>query len=388
VRDAIANGCLSIASTYNEPTVSSEFSHATFKLAKEKGLYTAYVTNGYESEECLNYLGPYLDAVNIDLKSFSDEFYMKVCGAHLKPVCDTIKRCYAMGIHTEVTTLVIPGNNDSDEELTKTAEFIASVGKDIPWHLSAYHDAYKFSGLGHTPLKTLQRAYSIGKKAGLQFVYLGNVSAPEARVTKCPACENTLIDRAWFDAKVKIHGGKCKCGQVIPGLFVDADNRKPKLNSVPEILLSRPVERKVGLPKDVVLYATQGGTSKEVAEKVAAAIGYAVHDINGVTVGEIASCNHVIFAVATYGRGAPPAAATSFWGSLQNSNDQLPQLKYTVIGLGSSGFAKTFCGFGKDLDAALQKLGATQMMELCTIDDQEDNPEIVEKWIEGFKSLK
>ena len=388
VREAIANDCLSIASTYNEPTVSSEFSHDVFKLAKEKGLYTVYVTNGYESEECLNYLAPYLDAVNIDLKSFSDDFYMKICGAHLKPVCDTIRRCYAMGIHTEVTTLIIPGNNDSDKELTMAAEFIASVGKDIPWHLSAYHDAYNFSGLGRTPLETLQRAFKIGQKAGIQYIYLGNVSAPEARVTKCPECGNLLIDRVWFGASVKMHGGKCKCGHVIPGLFSDADNRKPKLNSIPEMLLSKPAEHKVGLPKNVILYATQGGTSKEVAEKLSAAIGYPAHDINSITIDQIESCDHVIFVVATYGRGAPPASATSFWSSIQENKKQLSNLKYAVIGLGSSSFAKTFCGFGKDLDAALQKFTASQMIEFTSLDEQEDdNSKVIEAWIEKFKSL-
>jgi molybdenum cofactor biosynthesis enzyme MoaA len=121
VSEALRTGCRSIASTYSEPTVSSEFSFDVFRLAKAAGLFTVYVTNGFESVETLNYLGPHLDAVNIDLKAFREPFYAAVCGAHLGGVCDTIRRCVAMGIHTEVTTLVIPGENDSDAELRDVA---------------------------------------------------------------------------------------------------------------------------------------------------------------------------------------------------------------------------------------------------------------------------
>ena len=264
VQEAIKHGCLSIASTYNEPTISTEFSHEVFKLAKSKGLHTVYVTNGFESAETLNYLGPYLDAVNIDLKAFSEDFYVKVLGGHLDGVCKTIKRCFAMGIHTEVTTLVIPQANDSDKELTQIAEFLAGISKDIVWHISAYHDDYLFQGRGRTPLKTLERAKAIGEKAGLKYVYMGNVYSDDGGNTKCPKCGKTLITRGWHDAHITSNfmSGRCKCGEPIPGLFQNAVNLRPKLNSVPQDLLDEPTAMSIvsGENPDVVVYASMNGT--------------------------------------------------------------------------------------------------------------------------------
>ena len=399
VSDAIKEGCASIASTYNEPTVSTEFSFQVFKLAKEKALHTIYVTNGYESEECLNYLAPYLDAVNIDLKSFSEDFYVKVLGAHLQPVLDTIRRCYSMGIHTEVTTLVIPQNNDSDEELTKTAEFIASVGTDIPWHVSAYHDAYKYEGLGHTPLKTLQRARDIGKKAGLKYIYMGNVQSPDARITKCPSCGTTLINRVWFGAEVKMTSGKCpNCGEVIPGYYEDAINMKDKLFEVPpelsgliqKITEDKPetVNSEGDCPKNYIIYATQNGTSKEVAEAIASQIsGYTVCDIQQFSIQKLSNAENCIFCVATYGRGAPPASATVFWNDLQNVSELNKTLNIAMVALGSSAYRRTFCGFGKSLEKKLIELGAHEIIPMFLRDEEDDScDDGVNEWISNLKS--
>ncbi|EAY03699.1 flavodoxin family protein [Trichomonas vaginalis G3] len=393
VSSAIKNSCQSIASTYNEPTVSSEFSHEVFKLAKEKGLYTVYVTNGYESVECLDYLAPYLDAVNIDLKSFNDKFYMKTCGGHLEPVCNTIRRCYAMGIHTEVTTLIIPKNNDSDEELTAAANFLASVGKDIPWHLSAYHDDYNFEGFGRTPLETLKRAAAIGKKAGLKYVYMGNVQAPEARVTRCPNCGHLLVDRIWFGTEVKMKGGKCeKCGEVVPGFFSDANNLKPKLTRVPDHLRNlsnSPVTAKIEskLPQKFVIYATQGGTSQEYAEKIAMQFGVDAFNIADIDPNSLSSADEIVFVLSTYGRGNPPQPATKFWETLKSTDIDMKNVKFTVLGCGSSGYKKTFCGFAKSVFERMKELGAQELAPLCTrdeLDDDETYPEVT-KWIDALK---
>lgn len=165
----------SIAYTYNEPTIFVEYAHDIMALAREAGLKNVFVSNGYESMETWEYIGPYLDAINIDLKSFSDEFYKKQCGARLQPVLDSIKECHRRKIWQEITTLLIPGENDSDEELTQIAEFIASVDNGIPWHISRFHPDYKMLNKDETSLKSLENAKRIGLEAGLKFVYLGNV---------------------------------------------------------------------------------------------------------------------------------------------------------------------------------------------------------------------
>jgi pyruvate formate lyase activating enzyme len=175
VKMAIKYKTPSIAYTYNEPTIFVEYAHDIMVLARKAGLKNVFVSNGYESMETWEYIGPYLDAINIDLKSFSDEFYKKQCGARLQPVLDSIKECHRRKIWQEITTLLIPDENDSDEELKQIAEFIASVDKGIPWHISRFHPDYKMLGKDETSLKSLNRAKRIGKKAGLKFVYLGNV---------------------------------------------------------------------------------------------------------------------------------------------------------------------------------------------------------------------
>jgi len=174
VEEAIKTRCKSIAYTYNEPAIFIEFVKDVAKLAKEKGLKNVLVTNGYLSKESFDYIKEYIDAANIDLKSFKEEFYEKYCGAKLKPVLDTIKRFYDAGIHIELTTLIVPGLNDSEKELTKIAKFIASVDKKIPWHISRFFPMYKMLDKQVTPIDTLQRAFKIGEKH-LKNVYIGNV---------------------------------------------------------------------------------------------------------------------------------------------------------------------------------------------------------------------
>jgi len=175
VQIAKENNLPSVAYTYNEPAIWSEYAIDIARLAKKEGIKNVYVTNGYLSPECLDFVAPYLDAVNIDLKSFDEEFYLKTCGAKLQPVLNSIKKLHAAGVWIEITTLVIPGANDLEKEFKNIAEFIASVDKNIPWHLSAFHPDYKIQDRGRTELKTLERAKKIGHQAGLKYVYLGNI---------------------------------------------------------------------------------------------------------------------------------------------------------------------------------------------------------------------
>ena len=168
VVDAQRKKCKSIAYTYTEPTIFLEYAYDIAKLAKEKGIYNVFVSNGYMTKNALKKIGLFLDAINIDLKSFSEEFYVKTCKGHLNPVLDSIKLAKDMGIWIEITTLIIPGLNDSQEELSKITEFIASVGKDIPWHISRFYPNYKFSGKEPTSLEILKKAFQLGKNAGLR----------------------------------------------------------------------------------------------------------------------------------------------------------------------------------------------------------------------------
>ena len=174
VEEAIKTKCESIAYTYNEPAIFIEFVKDTAKIAKKKKLKNILVTNGYFTEESLNYIKDYIDAMNIDLKSFSDDFYKKYCKARLQPVLDTIKRVSKTKIHIEITTLIIPGLNDSEQELEKIVKFISSLDKNIPWHISRFFPHYKMMNRPITPIKTLEKAHEIGKKY-LKYVYIGNV---------------------------------------------------------------------------------------------------------------------------------------------------------------------------------------------------------------------
>ncbi|MEK6660102.1 MAG: AmmeMemoRadiSam system radical SAM enzyme [Campylobacterota bacterium] len=193
---AIENGCLSIAYTYNEPIVFFEYTYDTAKIAHEKGLKNIYVTSGYETRKAIDLLAPYIDGMNIDIKGFTDEFYKEICGARLKPVLEAVKYAHERGIWVEITTLLIPGKNDSDEEIRGIAKFIASVDTSMPWHLSAFHPTYKMLDVPRTPESTLLRAYKIGMEEGLKYVYIGNVDNEDYESTYCPNCKKRVIDRS------------------------------------------------------------------------------------------------------------------------------------------------------------------------------------------------
>ena len=211
----------STAYTYNEPSIFFEYAYDTAKLANKKGLKNVFVTNGYETEEALKLIKPYLNAMNIDLKSFNDDFYKKVCKARLQPVLDTIKLAHELGIWIEITTLIIPKKNDSDAELKKIADFISNIDKNIPWHVTAFHPDYKMTDVPSTSSTTLDKAYNIGKKAGLKYVYTGNILDDKHSNTYCPNCKTLLIKRSGFFSNIEnIENGKCKkCNEKIAGVW-------------------------------------------------------------------------------------------------------------------------------------------------------------------------
>jgi len=220
VREAKRNGCRSISYTYTEPTVFFEYAFDTSIIARKQGIANVFVTNGYMTEEALRTIQPYLDACNVDLKSFRKEFYQDICHASLEPVLESIQRMKDLEIWVEVTTLVVPGQNDSQEELTNIARFIAGIDPDIPWHISRYHPDYKYLETPATPLETLQIARETGKEAGLRYVYLGNIPG-ESDVTLCPACGTTLVLRQGYSSKSMVaHDDVCpQCGGRIAGVF-------------------------------------------------------------------------------------------------------------------------------------------------------------------------
>lgn len=220
VREALTRGCRSISYTYTEPTIFFEYARDTARIARGKGLRNTFVTNGYMTAEALEESRLWLDAANIDLKAFKDETYKKVCQARLQPVLDSIRLMKKLGIWVEITTLVVPGLNDGDDELAGIARFIVSVDPDIPWHISRFHPDYKYVETGATPVATLERAFAAGKREGLRFIYVGNVWG-QSEDTHCPSCGRPLIRRQGFRVlENKARDGKCPhCGAGIPGVF-------------------------------------------------------------------------------------------------------------------------------------------------------------------------
>lgn len=221
VREALKAGCRSLSYTYTESTIFFEYALDTARIAKEKGLYNTFVTNGFMTMRAVDEMKGLIDATNVDLKFFDDASYQRVCAGRLRPVLDSISRMKSCGLWVEVTTLVVPGANDSERELRGIANFLASVGKDIPWHLSRFHPDYKYVDARPTPFDTLEKAFAIGKEAGLKYVYLGNVA--EGGETECPACGALLVERVGFEAHVSKNftkKGKCSgCGTVIEGVW-------------------------------------------------------------------------------------------------------------------------------------------------------------------------
>lgn len=219
VRDAELTGCKSISYTYTEPTIFFEFAYDCARLAHEKGIKNIFVSNGYTSPEAIRLIAPYLDANNIDLKG-DDNFYKKIVGARLQPVLETIKLMKESGIWVEVTTLIIPSYNDSEDFLKWAAEFIKSVDPAMPWHVTQFYPTYKLLDRPRTPIKTLRMAREIGLKTGLKYVYEGNVPGEGGENTCCPSCGELLIERFGFSlTTIKMKDSKCsKCGAQIDGV--------------------------------------------------------------------------------------------------------------------------------------------------------------------------
>jgi pyruvate formate lyase activating enzyme len=221
VARAKKSGAKTIAYTYTEPTIYFELAYDTSKIAIDNGLKNVFVTNGFMTDETIETIAPYLTAANVDLKSFRDEFYKKQCGARLNPVLESLKKMKEMGIWVEITTLLIPSLNDSEEELKDIAQFIASLGVETPWHISRFHPQFKMQNLPVTPLASLHSAVQTGKQAGLKYVYCGNVPGDKGENTHCFNCGNLLIERYGFQvSSINLKGNKCSnCGTELEGIF-------------------------------------------------------------------------------------------------------------------------------------------------------------------------
>lgn len=220
VAEAVKSNCQSIAYTYTEPTIFFEYAYDTAKLARKKGLKNVFVTNGFQTPETIGKMVGVIDAANVDLKSFSDEFYRKVCGGRLEPVLEAIKLMWEKKIWVEVTTLIVPEQNDSEKELEQIAKFLADISKDIPWHISRFHPDYKMTDAEPTPIETLHGAVEIGKKAGLNYIYVGNVLDDPNEYTYCPKCEKVVIKRFGYQTESLLKKARCPfCNFKIPGVF-------------------------------------------------------------------------------------------------------------------------------------------------------------------------
>ncbi len=221
VARAKKSGSKTIAYTYTEPTVYFELAYETAALAFKEGMKNVIVTNGYITTEAADVIAPFITAANVDLKSFRDDFYRKYCGARLAPVLETLKKIKQLGIWLEITTLLIPGLNDTDRELEDIAAFIAGLGKETPWHISRFHPQFKMLDVPATPLALLHRAVEMGKRHGLKYVYSGNVPGDEGESTYCSNCRSSLIERHGFSVvSSNLNGNKCmKCGTELEGVF-------------------------------------------------------------------------------------------------------------------------------------------------------------------------
>ncbi len=222
VKKAAAFGCETISYTYVEPTVFYEFAYDCAVKATARSIKNVFVSNGYLSEAATRKIAPYLDAINIDVKAFTDDFYTKYCGAKLEPVLECVQLMKELGIWVEVTTLVIPGLNDDDQSLTQTAEFLVSVDPEIPWHVTAFHPTYKMTDRRRTPVAILDRARKIGQETGIYHVYQGNIPGSGGESTYCPKCHAMVIQRYGFSVEENsLVGGKCPdCGASIAGIWL------------------------------------------------------------------------------------------------------------------------------------------------------------------------
>jgi pyruvate formate lyase activating enzyme len=225
VHDAVQQGAKVVVSTYNEPLITSEWAVAIFKEAKAAGLVTGYVSNGNGTPQVLEYLRPWVDLFKVDLKSFDDRHYRQL-GGRLQPILNTIRTLYEMGLWVEIVTLLIPGFNDSEDELRRLTEFVASVSPDIPWHVSAFHKDHKMIDPENTQPRDLARAAAIGRTAGLRFIYAGNLPGQvgDLENTQCPHCHALLIERFGYhilDYRLTSKGACPQCGTLIPGRWAE-----------------------------------------------------------------------------------------------------------------------------------------------------------------------
>lgn len=210
----------SIAYTYTEPTIFYEYAYEACKLAHEENIKNVFVTNGYIMPEPLRKVAPFLDAANVDLKSINNDFYRKVCGGSLNPVLKSIELMRELNIWVEITTLVIPGMNDTEEEFSEIADFIRQLGEDVPWHLSRFYPTYKMLDYSPTSVQTLHRAKKVGHERGLKYIYIGNVPGDEGESTFCPNCGGLIIERRGYRlGEVNTENGRCtRCNTKIEGV--------------------------------------------------------------------------------------------------------------------------------------------------------------------------
>jgi len=221
VHAAVQSSCRTISYTYTEPTIFYEYARDCCRPALEAGLANVFVTNGYMTPEMLRDAQGLIQAANVDLKSFSDDFYRDLVGARLKPVLDSIARLHDMGVWIEVTTLLIPGRNDGDDELRQLASFLVSVSDEIPWHVSRFRPTYRLLNVPPTPVESVERAVQIGREQGLRFVYGGNVPGHFSESTYCPRCQTKVVERNGFRLmRNSVTKGHCPiCGERVAGSF-------------------------------------------------------------------------------------------------------------------------------------------------------------------------
>jgi len=221
VEEALLSGASSISYTYTEPTIFYEYAYEIAKIAKEKGLKNFFVTNGFITKEAVIEMAKYLDGANIDLKAFKEETYRKIMKGSLQGVLEGIRAYKEAGVWIEITTLLVPGMNDSEEEIREIAKFISSLDRGIPWHISRFRPDYKMVDRGPTPLRLMRRAKDIGHEEGLSFIYLGNVPGDPSESTFCPKCGELIIERYGFYVREnKLKEGKCpSCDFEIPGIW-------------------------------------------------------------------------------------------------------------------------------------------------------------------------
>ncbi len=239
VEGALANKCQTITSTYNEPLITSEWAVEVFKIARQKNLLTSYVSNGNATREVLEFIRPWVDLYKVDLKCFSDQTYRRHIGGTLAPVLESIERLMSMGFWVEIVTLVVPGMNDNEKELTSIAKFLASLSKDIPWHVTGFHPDYKKRDVTETRPDMLNVGWQIGKAAGLHYVYSGNLPGQVGSTenTDCPTCGKLLIKRYGFRVLENHLGpdGICpQCSTAIPGIWKVPSREPHKVVTVAE----------------------------------------------------------------------------------------------------------------------------------------------------------